>query len=50
MLFLALAAVFLGGSREVGTSMLLLCALAVILAACGEKAPMKEEGGRRKEE
>ena len=35
LLFLALAAVFLGGSREPGASMLLLCALAAILAAAG---------------
>jgi hypothetical protein len=35
LLFLALAAVFLGGSREPGLSMLLLCALAVVLAAAG---------------
>jgi len=35
LLFLALAAAFLGGSREVGASMLLLCTLAVILAAAG---------------
>jgi hypothetical protein len=35
LLFVALAAVFLGGSREVGTSMLLLCAVAVVLAAAG---------------
>jgi Bacterial PH domain len=35
LLFLALAAVFLGGSREPGASMLLLCAVAAILAAAG---------------
>jgi hypothetical protein len=35
LLFLALAAVFLGGSREPGTSMLLLCALATVLAVAG---------------
>jgi hypothetical protein len=35
LFFVALAAVFLGGSREVGTGMLLLCALAVVLAATG---------------
>ena len=35
LIFLALAAVFLGGSRDPGANMLLLCALAAILAAAG---------------
>jgi Bacterial PH domain/Protein of unknown function (DUF1648) len=35
LLFLTLAAVFLGGSRETGTSMLLLCALAALLGTAG---------------
>ncbi len=35
LLFLALAAVFFGGSHEVGTSMLLMCVVAVILAGAG---------------
>jgi hypothetical protein len=35
LLFFALAAVFLGGSREPGASMLLLCTLAALLGAAG---------------